>query len=96
MRSRYSAHVLGLDDYLHDTWHPSTRPPRPARDPTTRWLGLQVRAAVTQDPDRATVEFVARWRGPDGRGHRHHETSRFVRTSGRWWYLDGDLAPGAG
>ena len=26
MRSRYSAFVLGLDDYLLQTWHASTRP----------------------------------------------------------------------
>mgnify|MGYP006213875899 CR=1 FL=1 len=26
MRSRYSAHVLGLESYLQDTWHPRTRP----------------------------------------------------------------------
>jgi SEC-C motif domain protein len=26
MRSRYSAHALGLHAYLQDTWHPRTRP----------------------------------------------------------------------
>jgi SEC-C motif-containing protein len=33
------------------------------------------------------VEFVARVRA-EGRGHRLHETSRFVREAGRWFYLD--------
>ena len=27
MRSRYSAYVLGLEDYLLRTWHSDTRPP---------------------------------------------------------------------
>ena len=90
MRSRYSAFVLGLDGYLLDTWHPATRPavlePRPAG---LRWLGLEVRSHRQTGPDRATVEFVARSK-LDGRAHRLHETSRFERIDGRWFYVDGD------
>ncbi|MBS3997943.1 MAG: zinc chelation protein SecC, partial [Hydrogenophaga sp.] len=26
-----------------------------------------------------------------GRAHRLHETSRFVREEGQWFYVDGDL-----
>ncbi|MBP9654883.1 MAG: hypothetical protein KBE19_10895, partial [Rhodocyclaceae bacterium] len=44
-----------------------------------------------QDDDRATVEFVARYRIA-GRGHRLHELSRFVREEGRWFYVDGELS----
>lgn len=90
MRSRYSAFVLGLSDYLLDTWHPSTRPA--ALDPSPvglKWLGLQVRMARLTGPDRAEVEFVARTR-LGGRGQRMHELSRFVREDGRWLYLDAD------
>ncbi|MDE2145681.1 MAG: hypothetical protein KGJ24_03220, partial [Burkholderiales bacterium] len=36
------------------------------------------------------VEFVARSK-QQGRAIRLHETSRFVREGGRWYYLDGDL-----
>ena len=36
------------------------------------------------------VEFVARYRVA-GRAVRLHETSRFVREGGRWFYVDGDL-----
>jgi SEC-C motif-containing protein len=91
MRSRYSAYVLGLTDYLRDTWHPSTRPP-PLEPPPEglRWLGLEVRRHTVQDADHATVEFVARNRLA-GRATRLHETSRFVREHGRWYYLDGEL-----
>lgn len=92
MRSRYSAHVLGLAGYLRDTWHPSTRPAEVQPEAGLRWLGLQVRGHVVQGADLATVEFVARSRGPGGRAQRLHETSRFVRVAGRWYYLDGDVA----
>jgi SEC-C motif-containing protein len=92
MRSRYSAFVLDLPDYLLATWHPSTRPsfldPAPSG---LKWLGLEVRRHALQDADHATVEFVARSK-LDGRAHRLHETSRFVREDGRWFYVDGDVA----
>lgn len=91
MRSRYAAYVLDRVDYLAETWHPSTRPsdlgPNP---PGLRWLGLEVRRHADDGPDRALVEFVARSK-LDGRAHRLHETSRFVRESGRWLYVDGHL-----
>lgn len=91
MRSRYSAYVRDLIGYLLATWHPSTRPaalePNPAG---LRWLGLEVKAHALQDDTHATVEFVARSK-LGGRAHRLHETSRFVREEGRWFYVDGDL-----
>jgi SEC-C motif-containing protein len=92
MRSRYSAHVLGLADYLRDTWYPHTRPAAPLlADPAVRWLGLEVRRHTVLDADHAVVEFVARSK-LGGRAARLHETSRFVRENGRWWYVDGDVA----
>jgi SEC-C motif-containing protein len=93
MRSRYSAFVLDLRDYLLATWHASTRPANlPAPDPGLRWLGLDVKRHVAPEGDHATVEFVARSK-QGGRAHRLHETSRFVREGGRWFYVDGDIAP---
>lgn len=91
MRSRYSAYVLGLTGYLNDTWHARTRPASIEPDPPgLKWLGLEVRRHAPADADHATVEFVARSR-LGGRAHRLHETSRFVREDGRWYYVDGDL-----
>jgi SEC-C motif-containing protein len=91
MRSRYTAFVLGLDDYLLATWHATTRPPSlGASEPGLRWLGLDVRKHVPIDPDHATVEFVARSK-LGGRAHRLHEISRFVREDGRWYYVDGEM-----
>ncbi len=89
MRSRYSAYVFGLGDYLLATWHPSTRPASLDLDGTAKWLGLEVRRHLVEDADRANVEFVARYRVA-GRGQRLHESSRFVRESGRWFYVAGD------
>lgn len=92
MRSRYSAYVLGLTDYLMTTWHPATRPVVLTPDEAgLKWLGLDVRRCAMQDADHGTVEFVARSK-LGGRAHRLHETSRFVRENGRWFYLDGDFA----
>ena len=89
MRSRYSAFVLSRRDYLLATWHASTRPTNLTLDPAAKWLGLDVRSHTTQDTDHAKVEFVARYR-EGGRAVRLRERSRFVRESGRWFYIDGD------
>jgi SEC-C motif domain protein len=89
MRSRYSAYVLGLYDYLFSTWHPDTCPEDldlGAED--KRWLNLEIVRYIPEASDRATVEFVARYK-INGRAHRLHEISRFVREDGRWFYLDG-------
>jgi SEC-C motif-containing protein len=96
MRSRYSAYVLQLSDYLLATWHPSARPAELnfAGD-SCQWLGLEVRRCVQQDATHATVEFVARYRIA-GRGHRLHEVSRFIREDGCWHYVDGDIDPTGG
>ena len=95
MRSRYSAFVLGLADYLLATWHPSTRPPTLELEAGTHWLGLEVRAhrlpgGDGKDEAKGEVEFVARSRVA-GKGQRLHECSRFVREDGRWFYVDGDV-----
>ena len=92
MRSRYSAYVLKLSDYLLHTWHLRTRPEQAMKpDPALRWLGLQLLRHQVQDKDHATVSFVARCKS-GGRATRLQETSRFVREAGRWFYLDGDLS----
>lgn len=91
MRSRYAAYVLGLTDYLLATWHPRTRPASlTPGEPGLKWLGLEVRRHQPIDDTHAQVEFVARSK-LGGRAHRLHETSRFVREDGRWYYVDGDL-----
>jgi SEC-C motif-containing protein len=91
MRSRYSAYVLGLRDYLLGTWHASTRPAQLEVGPgaSPKWLDLEVIRHEPTGADRATVEFVARYK-TFGLARRLHETSRFVRIDGRWFYVDGN------
>ena len=91
MRSRYTAFVLGLSDYLLQSWHPNTRPALlEPPEPGLRWLGLEVKRSQVIDADHALVEFVARSK-LGGRAHRLHEISRFERVDGRWLYVDGDV-----
>jgi SEC-C motif-containing protein len=110
MRSRYTAYTQGNEAYLRATWHPDTLPAEPIVDPVSppKWLGLEVKSALRlrqrkanlpessdSNPDRDTVEFVARYK-IGGRAHRLHEVSRFVREAGadgvaRWFYLDGSF-----
>jgi SEC-C motif-containing protein len=91
MRSRYSAFVRELGDYLLATWHASTRPAQIEPNETgLRWLGLEIKRHTVIDADHASVEFVARSK-LGGRAQRLHEISRFVREDQRWYYVDGDL-----
>ena len=90
MRSRYTAFVCERADYLQGTWHASTRPAALDFETGAKWLGLDVRRHSPTDADHAVVEFVARYR-VGGRAVRLHETSRFVREGGRWFYVDGDI-----
>lgn len=92
MRSRYTAYTMGREDYLLVTWHPSTRPAVLdfSGEAHTKWLGLQVKRYEQPDAEHAIVEFVARYK-VNGRAHRLHEISRFVREAGRWFYVDGEI-----
>ncbi len=94
MRSRYSAFVCELADYLLATWSAAQRPATLDFEPGAKWLGLKVRSQRALSDDRAEVEFVARYRVA-GRAVRLHERSRFERHADahgvpRWWYVDGD------
>ncbi|BCM24849.1 hypothetical protein ZMTM_11080 [Methyloradius palustris] len=92
MRSRYSAYVLNLEDYVLATWHPDTRPARLdlSKDEATKWLGLQIKHTSNIDADHAIVEFIARYK-VNGKAERLHEISRFIRLNNHWFYLDGSF-----
>ncbi len=97
MRSRYSAFVLGLTDYLLQTWHPSTRPATLALDGSPDWCSLQVLSA-SQQGDQGQVHFRAIYRAGTGFGYLE-ENSDFVREQGHWFYVAGatkeaELRPG--
>jgi SEC-C motif-containing protein len=92
MRSRYTAYVLRREDHLLGTWQADTRPASLELEDESgrKWLGLEIKRHEQGEPDRALVEFVARYKVA-GRAHRLHEVSRFVREAGRWLYVDGDI-----
>lgn len=91
MRSRYSAYVLQLADYLLATWYGESSPGE-IDFPPTQWLGLQVKHSAMSG-DVGIVQFVARYRDSMGRAGRLEETSRFIRqgegAEARWYYIDG-------
>jgi SEC-C motif domain protein len=89
MRSRYAGFVLKDAAYVRATWHLSTRSASMEFARDQEWISLQVRA-VSETGDSATVEFVARSR-IGGSTHVLHETSRFVRERGQWFYVDGAI-----
>lgn len=92
MRSRYSAFVLNLPDYLLNSWHASTRPEALELDEPVKWLGLQIlggTAGMVTD-EAGTVEFVARYK-IGGKAFRLQENSRFLKEEGVWYYVDGEL-----
>ncbi|MEB0039772.1 MULTISPECIES: YchJ family protein [unclassified Pseudomonas] len=94
MRSRYSAYVLGLIDYLVSTTLPAQQASldrQSISDWSARstWLGLGVEHVEVfgGKPEHAFVTFVARWH--DGAGeHSHRERSAFVQNQGRWYFID--------
>ncbi|MBO1520664.1 YchJ family protein [Oceanisphaera pacifica] len=98
MRSRYSAFVLGLGDYLLHTWHPDTRGQLTADELSTQgqnteWLGLTIIFATNEmTSTTSVVEFKVRYR-EHGRVAYLHERSNFELLSGRWLYRDGLINP---
>jgi SEC-C motif-containing protein len=96
MRSRYTAYALGNAPYLLSTWHASMRPVSLNLDeqPAPQWIGLKVLWHEQPNDNQAVVAFVARYK-INGRAFKLRETSRFVKEDGQWFYLDGDIEPGA-
>ncbi len=91
MRSRYSAFALGLEQYLLDSWHASTRPLGIDLDGDTEWRRLQIVDTTHGGPsdDAGFVEYRASFRS-GGQPGLLEERSRFIRVDGRWLYVDGD------
>ena len=90
MRSRYSAYVLGLTDYLQQSWHRSKRPSR-VRLFADQWTGLKIiHTEKGQSNDKTgIVEFIAKYK-MNGKAHRLQERSRFLQEDRHWFYIDGE------
>lgn len=89
MRSRYTAFVVGEEQYLLDTWHPTTRPTLIGLDPAIRWMRLEILGATGGGllDTEGTVEFAAHYRA-NGVSEQQREVSTFVKQAGRWLYVD--------
>lgn len=92
MRSRYSAYSLGNHDYLLTTWHKSTCPQTVSLDDNIQWTRLTVKQVIagTALDLSGEVEYIAVFK-LNGRAHRLHEQSRFIKEDGAWFYVDGDI-----
>ncbi|MCW5588698.1 MAG: YchJ family protein [Legionellales bacterium] len=94
MRSRYTAYATGNIDYIENTMRGRAlqgfnRSAAQTWAKSVTWLGLQVlkEAQVTDNPNRATVEFIASYQ-TQGQLQRLQEISVFARHQGKWFYID--------
>jgi SEC-C motif-containing protein len=102
MRSRYSAYVLGLVDYLLATTLAAQQPGLDraaisAWSLQSTWLGLDVETTevLGGQPEHAFVTFTARWHDSGGE-HAHRERSAFVQHQDHWYFIDPTVALQAG
>ncbi|KXF81493.1 YchJ family metal-binding protein [Enterovibrio coralii] len=98
MRSRYSAHVKGLVDYVVNTYHPSCGAEQHrdaiADSINSEWLMLQVlNSSVDANGKQGFVEFKAHYKD-GGNQYCLHEKSRFLNEEkdgkNLWFYIDGE------
>ncbi|WEM43167.1 YchJ family metal-binding protein [Photobacterium sp. DA100] len=97
MRSRYSAHVLGLVDYVVATYHPSCEAEQHreaiAESVHSQWLGLEVISSEIATENEGFVEFKAFYQDGNDQ-YCLHERSRFLNETingqRQWFYIDGE------
>lgn len=97
MRSRYSAYVFTLADYLYQTTHPDKRSSG-LQDEIAAWAAqvefvqLEILAVQRgQAGDKVgKVEFIAHYRQQQ-QTRQLRELSRFRRFKGAWCYFDGEI-----
>ncbi|MGR8932345.1 MAG: YchJ family protein [Gammaproteobacteria bacterium] len=91
MRSRFTAYAYRNADYLLSTWDTTKRPTTiDFSKETAHWQNLEIlncKKGSAKD-GKGLVEFKAYYR-QDGEAYFMHEISRFLKSSGRWLYLDG-------
>lgn len=98
MRARYSAYATGAIEFLGKSTHSRTRkqfdPEGAARwSQDSRWLGLTILGSDSSLPDRAHVNFEARFEDKGGELIVHRERSLFERESGEWRFVSGGAIP---
>lgn len=98
MRARYSAYATGAIDFLRESNHSRTRHEFDAKGAEewskgSRWLGLEILRHDSATPNRAHVNFEARYEDKDGETIIHRERSLFEREDGEWRFVTGGGIP---
>jgi len=95
MRSRYSAYVMKLPDYILATWHPDSRPETLTLDDLSgiKWMKLQVKTHHQSDAIHAEVEFSATYQSGNQKKTQLTEHSQFVKVNDRWLYVGENQKP---
>ena len=99
MRSRFSAYVLRIVDYIVKTTHPKFREEDFKENiqkwmKQTRWTHLEILdlSKGLAHQEIGEVEFVAEF-FLEGQSQILHERSNFVKYKGRWIYTEGKISP---
>lgn len=95
MRSRYTAHVLKLVDYVVATYHPSCNAENQrdsiAQSVESHWIKLDVSdVEAGSHDDEGFVTFYAFFEDEE-KMYCLGERSRFLRENGLWYYIDGEF-----
>ncbi|WP_028973999.1 YchJ family protein [Spirochaeta cellobiosiphila] len=99
MRARYTAYVKHNIDFIEDTHGLDERDQLSVEETRkwaeeSTWLGLQivnVQKGSINDKE-GVVEFIASYE-QQGIKHDHHETSRFIKKEGKWYFKEGEVKP---
>lgn len=94
MRSRYSAFILQLGEYLFSTYHPDFRGDlsiEQLSEKSLDWRNLQIIETESLQ-ETGFVEFKA-WYMNNSLLDNHHERSNFVKDHDQWLYCDGSFYP---
>ncbi|MGD8109034.1 YchJ family protein [Vibrio sp. TRT 17S01] len=95
MRARYSAHVLGLVDFVINTYHPSCQAENQRQgieeSINSEWKKLEVTSTEEgSHVDEGYVTFSAYFI-EEGSEYCMTERSRFIREKELWYYIDGEF-----
>ena len=90
LRARYTAYVLGKDDFLLRSWDYATRPAAIDLSAPIRWLQLLIAEAqpVNGQSRSAEIRYTALFI-EQKRLVELTERATFVRRAGLWYYADG-------
>lgn len=92
MRSRFTAFVLKLEDYLRLSWHISTQPQELDLSNSPDWVSLRILDSGEKGAS-GFVHFQAIHRIDSGWGYLQEE-SEFIKENERWYYLTGQPKEG--